>query len=56
MIGNTLPIGTLSVGGYYGLTGPVFYFEPEVQPGGADWMWSAQLDVDIDLGLGASSP
>jgi hypothetical protein len=31
------------------LTGPVFFLEKEVQPGGASWMWSVQLDVDIDL-------
>ncbi len=31
------------------LTGPVFFLEPEVQPGASDWMWSAQLDVDIDF-------
>jgi hypothetical protein len=31
------------------LTGPVFFFEESLQPGGASWMWSVQLDVDIDL-------
>lgn len=31
------------------LTGPVFFFEKELQPGGASWMWSVQLDVDIDF-------
>jgi hypothetical protein len=31
------------------LTGPVFFFAPELQPGGHDWMWSMQLDVDVDL-------
>lgn len=31
------------------VTGPVFFFEPEVQPGASDWMWTAQLDVDRDL-------
>lgn len=31
------------------LTGPVFFLEPEVKPGASDWMWSAQLDVDIDF-------
>lgn len=30
------------------LTGPVF-FERELQPGGSSWMWSLQLDVDLDL-------
>jgi hypothetical protein len=33
-------------------TGPVFFFEPELQPGGSDWMWSVQLDVDLDLKSG----
>lgn len=31
------------------LTGPVFFFEPDLQPGGNSWMWSMQLDVDLDL-------
>ena len=31
------------------LTGPVFFFEKELQPGGSEWMWSVQLDVDLDL-------
>lgn len=31
------------------LTGPVFFFEPDLQPGGASWLWSVQLDVDLDL-------
>jgi hypothetical protein len=30
-------------------TGPVFFFEKELQPGGSEWMWSVQLDVDLDL-------
>jgi hypothetical protein len=30
-------------------TGPVFFFEKELQPGGSDWMWSMQLDIDLDL-------
>ena len=29
--------------------GPVFYFERELQPGGSSWMWSMQLDIDLDL-------
>jgi hypothetical protein len=29
--------------------GPVYFFTPELQPGGARWMWSMQLDIDIDL-------
>jgi hypothetical protein len=31
------------------LVGPVFFLEPEVQPGGSDWMFTAQIDVDFDL-------
>ncbi|HKE13525.1 MAG TPA: hypothetical protein VKB80_01555 [Kofleriaceae bacterium] len=31
------------------LTGPIFFLEPDLQPGQADWMWSAQLDVDLDF-------
>ena len=31
------------------VTGPVFFLEPEVQPGASDWMWTAQIDVDLDL-------
>jgi hypothetical protein len=30
-------------------TGPVFFFDPDKQPGKNSWMWSAQLDVDLDL-------
>jgi hypothetical protein len=39
------------------LTGPVFFFEKELQPGGSEWMWSMQLDIDLDLhSHGGSSP
>lgn len=31
------------------LTGPVFFFEKELQPAGSSWMWSMQLDIDLDL-------
>lgn len=31
------------------LTGPVFFFAKELQPGGSSWMWSVQLDVDVDF-------
>jgi hypothetical protein len=37
------------------LTGPVFFFDEDLQPGGSSWMWSVQLDVDFDL-RGASQP
>ncbi|HYG69144.1 MAG TPA: hypothetical protein VD838_15850, partial [Anaeromyxobacteraceae bacterium] len=29
------------------ITGPVFFLNPDVQPGGADFMWTFQLDVDF---------
>lgn len=32
------------------LAGPVFFLEPALQPGGVDWMWSMQIDVDLDFG------
>jgi len=31
------------------LIGPVFFFEDELQPGGSKLLWTAQLDVDLDL-------
>lgn len=31
------------------LTGPVFFFDKSVQPGGREQMWSMQLDIDIPL-------
>ncbi|HET8538275.1 MAG TPA: hypothetical protein VFL83_00245 [Anaeromyxobacter sp.] len=31
------------------LVGPVFFLEPELQPNGADWLFTAQIDVDFDL-------
>jgi hypothetical protein len=31
------------------LVGPVFFLEPELQPGGQDWLFTAQIDVDFDL-------
>jgi hypothetical protein len=37
------------------LTGPVFFFEEELQPGGSEWMWSVQLDVDLDLRSGSDA-
>jgi hypothetical protein len=35
------------------LTGPVFFFENRVQPGQASFLWSVQVDIDVDL-LGGS--
>jgi len=31
------------------LTGPVFFFDKDLQPGGSSWMWSMQVDVDVNL-------
>jgi hypothetical protein len=31
------------------ITGPVFFFEKDVQPGRSAFMWSVQLDIDIDF-------
>jgi hypothetical protein len=31
------------------LTGPVFFFEKDLQPGRSSWLWSVQLDVDVNL-------
>lgn len=31
------------------LTGPVFFLESAAQPNASSWMWSIQLDVDIEL-------
>lgn len=32
------------------LTGPVFYLDKNLQPGGRRFLWTAQLDVDVPLG------
>lgn len=29
------------------LTGPVYFFDSALQPGGKSWMWTVQLDIDI---------
>ena len=31
------------------LTGPVFFFDPALQPGGRRMLWTVQLDVDVTL-------
>jgi hypothetical protein len=31
------------------LTGPVYFFDPGSQPGGRQWMWTMQLDIDMPL-------
>ncbi|HKE96287.1 MAG TPA: hypothetical protein VKB34_18400 [Povalibacter sp.] len=32
------------------LTGPVYFFDKALQPGGKGWLWTVQLDVDVPLG------
>jgi hypothetical protein len=32
------------------ITGPVWYTDKELQPGGKSWLWTTQIDVDIPLG------
>jgi hypothetical protein len=32
------------------LTGPVWFFDEDLQPGGRSWMWTFQIDVDVPLG------
>ncbi len=31
------------------LTGPVWFFDKQAQPGGRNWLWTVQLDIDITL-------
>ena len=31
------------------LMGPVFFFDEDLQPGASKWMWSMQLDADLDF-------
>lgn len=31
------------------ITGPVFFLDKDLQPGGASMLWTVQLDVDFDL-------
>jgi len=31
------------------LTGPVYFFDPGSQPGGRQWFWTMQLDIDMPL-------
>jgi hypothetical protein len=51
---NALGGGGAGVGIYFTpaivlLTGPVFFFESALQPGGSSWLWTVQLDVDVTL-------
>jgi hypothetical protein len=38
------------------LTGPIFFLDKAVQPGGQSVMWTIQLDVDIDFGAAPKAP
>ena len=38
------------------LTGPVYFFDAAVQPGGGHWMWTVQLDVDIPFKAAPPAP
>jgi hypothetical protein len=38
------------------LTGPVYFFDPGGQPGGRQWFWTVQLDVDMPLTSTPSAP
>jgi hypothetical protein len=31
------------------ITGPVFFYDEALQPGGSSWMWTMQVDVDVSL-------
>jgi hypothetical protein len=31
------------------LTGPIYFFDPGSQPGGQQWFWTVQLDIDMPL-------
>jgi hypothetical protein len=50
-------LGAWGIGAYFYfsdrvdlLTGPVFFFDKDLQPGGKKFMWTAQVDIDIPLG------
>ncbi|HJX54240.1 MAG TPA: hypothetical protein VJ801_15850 [Polyangia bacterium] len=38
------------------LTGPVYFFDADMQPGGKHWMWTVQLDVDIPFKAAPPAP
>jgi hypothetical protein len=38
------------------LTGPVYFFDGAGQPGGKNWMWTVQLDVDIPFKAAPPAP
>jgi hypothetical protein len=31
------------------ITGPVYFMDPGSQPGGKQWFWTVQLDIDLPL-------
>ncbi|HEY4715862.1 MAG TPA: hypothetical protein VII00_02030 [bacterium] len=31
------------------LIGPVYFFDSKLQPGETKWLWSVQIDIDVDL-------
>jgi hypothetical protein len=52
---NALGGGGLGIDIYFNdyiglITGPVWYFDKHLQPGGASWLWTTQVDIDIPLG------
>jgi len=38
------------------LTGPVFFFDKALQPGGSSWMWTVQIDIDVTLFAPETTP
>jgi hypothetical protein len=38
------------------LTGPVYFFDSAWQPGGKNWLWTVQLDVDIPFKAAPPAP
>jgi hypothetical protein len=31
------------------LTGPVFFFDGDIQPGKSSWLWTVQIDIDVSI-------
>jgi hypothetical protein len=51
---NALGAGGVGVNLYFNdyiglITGPVWYFDKHLQPGGSSWLWTAQIDIDIPI-------
>lgn len=38
------------------ITGPVFFFDKALQPGGSSFLWTVQLDIDVTLFAPAPTP